>query len=148
MGTLTDELRDFLDANAVGVLATPTSGGKPRQSLVYFSRDRERLLISTLADRLKVRDVKRSRWASLCVMGHEPPYPSATFSGPAEILTDSIGVPTTRIMQRITRAAEPPEPMSDEALAELGRVILAITIERVSAPNYIPAATARVATSG
>ena len=33
---------------------------------------------------------------------------------------------------------EPPEPMSDEALAEVGRVLLAITIERVTAANYIP----------
>ena len=71
-------------------------------------------------------------------MGHEPPYPSATFSGPAEILTENIGPPTAAIMQRITGADEPPEPMSDEALAEVGRVILAITIERVSAANYIP----------
>ena len=41
-------------------------------------------------------------------------------------------------MQRISDAAEPPEPMSDEALAEVGRVLLAITIERVTAANYIP----------
>ena len=94
MGALTDELRDFLDAHPVGVLATASPEGRPRQSLVYFARDGERLLISTLADRLKARDVRRSGWASFCVMGHEPPYPSATFSGPAEILTESIGVPT------------------------------------------------------
>jgi hypothetical protein len=31
--------------------------------------------------------------------------------------------------------------MSDEALAEVGRVILAITVERVTAANYIDAAT-------
>jgi hypothetical protein len=54
--------------------------------------------------------------------------------------TENIGAPTATIMQRITRAAEPPEPMSDEALAEVGRVILAITVERVTAANYIDAA--------
>jgi hypothetical protein len=74
-------------------------------------------------------------------MGHEPPYPSATFSGPAEILTHDIGASTAKLMQRITDAAEPPEPMSDEALAEVGRVLLAITIERVTAANYIPSPT-------
>ena len=37
--------------------------------------------------------------------------------------------------------------MTDEALAEAGRVILAITIERVSAANYIPAAMPRAETS-
>lgn len=141
MGALTDSLREFLDSHPVGVLATESGNGTPRQSLVYFVRDEGRLLVSTLADRLKARDVRRSGWASLCVMGHEPPYPSAVFSGPAEILTEEIGVPSARIMQRITSAPDPPEPMSDEALAEVGRVILAITVERVTSANYIDPAT-------
>jgi PPOX class probable F420-dependent enzyme len=137
MGQLSDPLRALLDANTVGVLATVSSGGKPRQSLVYFAREEERLLVSTLADRLKARDTRRTGWASLCVMGHEPPFPSAAFSGPAEILTEGIGVSTARIAQRITGSSERPEPMSDETLAEAGRVILTISIERVTAANYL-----------
>jgi len=134
---LTDELREFLDAQPVGVLATSARDGRPRQSLVYFAREDDRLLISTLADRLKANDVRRNGWASLCVMGHEPPYPSATFSGPAEIRTHDIGAATARIAQLMTRAPESPEPMSDEALAAAGRVILEIRIDRVSGTSYI-----------
>jgi PPOX class probable F420-dependent enzyme len=137
MGALTPELRKFLDANPVGVLATLPENGRPRQSLVYYVRDGERLLVSTLAERRKARDVRLSGWASLCVMGHERPYPSATFSGAAEILTEDIGVPTAKIAQRMTGDPEQPEPMSDEALAEVGRVVLAITVERVTAASYI-----------
>jgi PPOX class probable F420-dependent enzyme len=137
MGVLTPELCRFLDASPVGVLATEAPDGRPRQSLVYFARTGELLLVSTLADRLKARDVTRTGRASLCVMGHEPPYPAATLSGPAEILTEDIGPPTARIAQRILRADEPPEPMSDQALAEAGRVILAISVDRVSAVNYL-----------
>ena len=137
MGTLTEPLRAFLDRAPVGVLATLAADGRARQSLVYFVRDGDRLLISTLTDRHKARDVRRTGWASLCVMGHELPYPSAAFSGPAEILTEGIGGPSARIAQRIAGAADPPEEFSDEALAEVGRVVLAISIERVSAPNYI-----------
>ena len=140
MGGVTPELRAFLDANVVGVLATAARDGNPRQSLVYFARDGDRLLISTLTDRLKARDVRRTGRASLCVMGHDRPYPSATFSGPAEILTENIGPPTAAIAQRMTGAAEPPETMTDDSLAEVGRVILAIDVERVAAANYIPAA--------
>jgi len=142
MGALTRPLRAFLDAQPVGVLATPSTDGKPRQSLVYFVRDGDRLLISTLADRAKTRAARRSGWASICVMGHEPPYPSATFSGRAEILTENIGAATARVMQRISGADEPPAPMTDDALAQAGRVILAITVERVAAANYIEADTA------
>jgi PPOX class probable F420-dependent enzyme len=141
MGSLSEELCGFLDENPVGVLATLASDGKPRQSLVYFAREGDRLLISTLTDRLKAREARRSGWASLCVMGHEPPYPSATFSGAAELLTEDIGPPTAKIMQRITRTAEPPEPMTDEALAQAGRVVLAIHVDRVSAASYIPEAS-------
>ena len=141
MGALTDQLREFLDTHPVGVLATTSADGRPRQSLVYFARDDDRLLISTLADRLKAGDVRRTGWASICVMGHEPPYPSATFSGPAQVLTEEIGGPTARIMQRITGADEPAEPLADDALAKVGRVVLAIAIERVSATSYIPQST-------
>jgi PPOX class probable F420-dependent enzyme len=141
VGVLTDELSEFLDSQRVGVLATVAPNGRVRQSLVYFARDGARLLISTLADRLKARDVRRTGWASLCVMGHEPPYPSATLSGPAEILTHNIGGPTAAVAQRVSGAAEPRQPVSDEALAEVGRVVLAITIERVTGVNYIPATT-------
>jgi PPOX class probable F420-dependent enzyme len=142
MGGLTRALQEFLDAQPVGVLATTAADGRVRQSLVYFARDGERLLVSTLADRLKARDVRRTGWASLCVMGHEPPYPSATLSGPAEVLTENIGVATAAIAQRITQADEPPEPLSDEALAEVGRVVLAITVQRVGAVSYIPVTSA------
>ena len=92
MGALTNELSRFLDGQPVGVLATRSAEGNPRQSLVYFAREGDRLVVSTLANRLKAQDVRRSGWASLCVMAHEPPYPSATFSGPAEILTENIGL--------------------------------------------------------
>jgi PPOX class probable F420-dependent enzyme len=138
MGALTPELCRFLDSSPVGVLATEAPDGRPRQSLVYFARDGERLLISTLTDRLKAREVRRTGRASLCVMGHEPPYPAATLSGPAEILTEDIGPPTARIAQRMLGTDEPPEPMSDEVLADAGRVILAISIDHVSAVNYLP----------
>jgi PPOX class probable F420-dependent enzyme len=141
MDGLTDDLREFLDAHRVGVLATTAAEGKPRQSVVYYARDGERLLISTESKRWKARDVVRSGWASLCVLGHEKPYPSAVFSGPAEILTTDIGPPTAAVMQRIAGMDEPPEPQTDEALAAVDRVILAITVERVSAANYIPART-------
>jgi PPOX class probable F420-dependent enzyme len=140
VGELTPELVEFLDSNRVGVLATIAKDGRPRQSLVYFARDGDHLLVSTLAERAKARDVERSGWASLCVMGHEPPFPSAVFSGSAEIITKNIGPPTATIAQRVTGAAELPEPQSDDDLAAIGRVVMKIAIERVSAVNYISSA--------
>ncbi len=140
MGKLNGELREFLDANRVGVLATIAADGSPRQSVVYYAREDGRLLVSTESERFKAGDVRRTGWASLCVRGEEQPYPSAVFSGQAEILTDGIGPAMAAVMQRIAGSSEPPEPQSDEALAAVGRVVLAITIERVSAVSYIESA--------
>jgi PPOX class probable F420-dependent enzyme len=137
VAALTPELREFLDAHRVGVLATTPKSGRPRQSLVYYARDGDRLLISTLAERYKTKDVERTGWASLCVMGHESPYPSVALSGAAEIRRQGIGPLTALIMQRIAGLPEPPEPQADAALAAVGRVVMQIAIERASAVNYL-----------
>ncbi len=136
-GVLAPEVEAFLDAERVGALATVSEAGRPRQSVVYFVRDGEQLLISTEAGRWKAKDVGRTGWASLCVHGSEPPFPSATLAGPAEIRTEDIGPGTAAVMGRIMGLDEPPEAQSDEALAEVGRVLLAITIERVGPVTYL-----------
>jgi PPOX class probable F420-dependent enzyme len=135
VGFLTEAQRRLLDENDHGGIATQRPDGRPRQSVVYYARDGERLLISTLAARAKTKDVLRTGWASLSVVGPERPHPSATFLGPAEILTKDIGESTARVMQRISGGGDPPETMSDEALAD--RVILAISIEGVSAATHL-----------
>jgi PPOX class probable F420-dependent enzyme len=137
VGGLTDDLREFLDAHRVGVVATIGDDEKPHQSVVYYARDGDRLLVSTLSARLKSRHVQRTGWASLSVRADEQPYPSATFSGPAEILTEDIGPATALVIQRIAGGDEPPEPQTDEALAAVDRVILAIAVERVSAITHL-----------
>ncbi len=135
MSALTPALCELLDGQVVGVLATEPERGRPRQSVVYYVRDGERLLISSVAGRAKVRDVQSGRWASLSVMAPQHPFPSATFSGTAEVLTKGIGPASAAIAQRFMQADEPPEPQTDEALAAVGRVIIAIAIERVAAVN-------------
>jgi general stress protein 26 len=81
VGGLTEQLRELLDAHRVGVLATVTEDGKPRQSVVYYVRDEARLLISTLSKRLKARDVGRTAWASLSVRGGRAALPVGDLFG-------------------------------------------------------------------
>lgn len=140
ISVLTPAQTRLLDANDHGVIATRGRDGYPRQSVVYYARDGERLLVSTLASRAKARDVEANGWASLSVSGPERPHPSATFSGPATILTEGIGPATALVMQRITGSDEPtPVPMTDEALGEAGRVLLVIEVDRVAAATYLDA---------
>ena len=128
---------EFLDREVVGTLATMSAAGKLHQSPVYFTSESGELLVSTEAGRLKARDVEETGFASLCVMGHERPFPSVTLAGATEIRRDGIGSATARIAQRMLGLDEPPEPQSDEALAGAGRVILAIKVERVGPVSYM-----------
>jgi PPOX class probable F420-dependent enzyme len=137
MTILPDGVQAFLDEQPVGVLATRSAAGRIHQSIVYFVRDGDELLISTEAPRRKARDVEETGWASICVMGHERPFPSVTVSGHAAIRREEIGVATARIAQRMMALDEPPEPQSDEALAGVGRVIIAIEVERVGPASYL-----------
>ena len=86
---------------------------------------------------MKAKDIERKGWAALSVRGEEPPYPSATFTGSAAVRTAGIGEDTALIMGRIAGLSEPPEPQSDEALAEAGRVLVEITVERVAAAMHL-----------
>ena len=137
MSTLDPEVAAFLDGQRLGVVATVSERGHARQSVVYFVRDGERLLITTEADRWKARDAERTGWASLCVRGDAPPYPSATIAGTATVQREDIAIPTARIAQNVMGLDEPPEPQPEEALTAAGRVILAIAIEQVGPVTYI-----------
>lgn len=145
MSALTPGLEALLDSRVVGVLCTQPVDGHPRQSVVYYVRDGDRLLVSTEAGRRKTTDVLASGWASLSVHADQRPFASATFSGPAQILTTAIGAPTAAIAQRMLGLDAPPVPQTDAALADVGRVILAITIERVAAVNYVEEPASAVA---
>ncbi|MGP3936824.1 TIGR03618 family F420-dependent PPOX class oxidoreductase [Nonomuraea sp. KM88] len=128
-------VRDLLDRQLTGVLATTRPDGTARQSVVYFALDGDRLLISTEPGRAKARDVARTGRASLCVMGGAAPYPSATLEGGARVRTEDIGGDTALVWSRI--GDRPVEPVSDSDLATMNRVILEIIVERVYGTSYL-----------
>jgi PPOX class probable F420-dependent enzyme len=127
--------RAFLERQTAGVLATTRPDGSPRQSVVYFALDGDRLLISTEPGRAKARDVQRTGRASLCAVGGAPPYPCVTLEGSARIRSTGIGADTAAVWSRIGGQAV--EPVSDSDLAAMQRVVLEITIERVYGASYL-----------
>lgn len=134
---LDDAMRAFLAEQAVGVLATRRKDGGIRQSVVYHVTDGDRVLISTLADRGKARDVARCPRASYAVLGHAKPFPQVVVEGPARILTRDIAEPTMRVFEKVS-GSRPATPLTDEMLAGMKRVILEIAIEQVRDVSYLP----------
>ncbi|MEW6272259.1 MAG: pyridoxamine 5'-phosphate oxidase family protein [Thermodesulfobacteriota bacterium] len=134
--TLERPVRAFLAEQPVGVLATTRRDGSIRQSVVYHVTDGDRILISTVADRGKAHDVRRTGRASYAVLGHEKPFPQVVVDGPARILEHGIAEPTMRIFERIG-GSRPPTPLTDQMLAGMKRVIVEITIESVKDVSYV-----------
>lgn len=139
MSTLDRTLRAFVDAEPSGVLGTLRPDGRPRLSVVRHLLDGDRILISTEATRAKARDVGRDGFASYCVTGHTAPFPCVTVEGPARIVTEGAGALTTRIFERMS-GAPMADPLSDETVAAMGRVIIELTIERAYGATHIPEA--------
>ncbi|MGD0880763.1 MAG: pyridoxamine 5'-phosphate oxidase family protein [Acidimicrobiales bacterium] len=130
-------VRAFLEAERAGVLSTIRPDGRARQSVVYFLLEGDHILVSTEPKRGKAKDVERSGWASLCVMGREPPFPSVTVEGAAALRVNQIADHTARLFARIS-GDEPPE-LTDELLAGMDRVLLDIEIGRAYGASYLPA---------
>jgi Pyridoxamine 5'-phosphate oxidase len=133
-------LDEFLDDVPTGVLATTRPNGSVRQSAVYFLRERISLYISTEPSRHKALDIARTGHASICVIGHQPPYPSVTLEGPAALLTSGTGAITARIFARISGGD--PTPLSDADVAALGRLLIRIEIARIYGATYLSTAKA------
>ncbi|MCB0861871.1 MAG: TIGR03618 family F420-dependent PPOX class oxidoreductase [Solirubrobacterales bacterium] len=134
---MTGPERDLLEANIVGTVATIGGDGRPGQSVVYYATDGERIFFSTLGSRAKARHVGKTGWASISVRGGEPPYPSATFSGPARVIFDGVAEITNRIMKSFL-GPDAPE-MTEEQYRDVDRVLVEITVDKVAAASHLPA---------
>jgi len=133
---LNDAVRAFLAEQPVGVLATSRKDGSTRQSVVYHVVDGDRILISTMSDRGKTRDVLRTGRASYAVLGHQKPFPQVIVEGPARVLCEGISETTMAIFEKVS-GSRPASPLTDEMLAGMKRVILEIAIEKVRDVSYV-----------
>jgi PPOX class probable F420-dependent enzyme len=139
VSALDPNVRAFIDATPSGVLGTVRPDGRPRLTVVRHLLEGDRILISTEATRAKARDVARDGYASYCVTGHEAPFPCVTVEGPARIVAEGLGARTTAILERMS-GAPMAEPLSDETVAAMGRVIIELEVVRAYGATHLPEA--------
>ena len=139
MSALTPAERAFIASEPSGVLGTVRPDGRPRLSVVRHLLEGDHILISTEAARAKARDVVRDGAASYCVTGHTAPFPCVTVEGPARIVTEGAGATTTRIIEAMT-GAPMADPLTDDTVAAMGRVVIELTIERTYGASHLPEA--------
>jgi PPOX class probable F420-dependent enzyme len=80
--------RRLLDGKNFATVATLNPDGGPHSSVVWFIRDGDAILFSTISTRKKARNLARDRRISVTVFELENPYNSVEIRGTAELLDD------------------------------------------------------------
>jgi PPOX class probable F420-dependent enzyme len=85
---LNAETRRLLDGRHFGVLATINPDGAPQTSAMWVGRDGNDVLFSTVAGRLKHRNLERDPRASVTVIDSDDPYNYVELRGRVTISED------------------------------------------------------------
>ena len=123
---------EFIAQSSRAVLATIKRDGRPQLSNVSYTLDEDgRIKISVTRDRAKTRNLQRDPRASLLVLG-ENWYQYLVVEGTAEIQDGPETLAELRrVYERITGRPHPNWAEFDEAMVRDGRVVLALTIDRL-----------------
>jgi PPOX class probable F420-dependent enzyme len=88
--SLSDAVRELVDGKNYATLATINADGSPQTSAMWVGRDCDDLLFSTVAGRLKDRNMRRDPRVSVTIMEREDPENYTEIRGTATI-TDAGG---------------------------------------------------------
>ena len=85
---LNAETRRLLDGRHFGVIATINPDGSPQASTMWFARDGDDVLFSTIEGRRKQRNLVRDPRASVTVIDSEDPYNYVELRGTVSFTED------------------------------------------------------------
>jgi len=83
--SLSDAVRELVDGKNYATLATINADGSPQTSAMWVGRDGDDLLFSTVAGRLKDRNMRRDPRVSVTIMEREDPENYTEIRGTATI---------------------------------------------------------------
>jgi PPOX class probable F420-dependent enzyme len=126
-----EQARAFVARSTRAVLATIKRDGRPQLSNVSYTLDDDGLIkISVTRDRAKTRNLLRDPRASLAIQGDNW-YEYLVVDGTAEVRDGDVLAELRHVYERISGKPHPNWEEFDAAMIADGRVVLAITIERM-----------------
>ncbi len=126
-----DEARQFIAAHHRAVLATQRSDGRPQLSPVLCAVDDDgRVIISTREAALKTRNLRRSPFASLCVISDAFFGPWIQVEGSAEVVSLPDAMDLLIDYYRRTAGEHPDWADYRAAMERERRVIVRVSIDR------------------
>ncbi|AXB48870.1 PPOX class F420-dependent oxidoreductase [Amycolatopsis albispora] len=124
-------LLEFLRPRHHGILTTRRADGSPQLSPVTCGVDDEgRIVIATYPQRAKVRNLRRDRRASMCVLSDEWNGAWVQVDGTAEVLDLPESVEPLVDYFRAISGEHPDWDEYREAMREQGKSLIRLTIER------------------
>lgn len=124
--TLDDDARALLDGKNFATVATLDPDGSPHTSVVWFLRDGDDLLFSSLAKRRKVRNLEADARISLSVFDLANPYHAVDIRGTATLAVDEGKRLPVELSHKYL--GEDPPPEDDD----LVRYVVRVTPEKVT----------------
>ncbi|MFE2753801.1 PPOX class F420-dependent oxidoreductase [Actinosynnema sp. NPDC059335] len=124
--TLSAATRALLDGRNYAALATLNPDGSPQTSVVWVTRDGDDLLISTLRDRAKARNLARDPRASVSVWSSDDEERYAEIRGTVTI-TEDVGRAVTNALAHKYHGRDFPPDAPGHV-----RVVLRLTPEKVT----------------
>jgi PPOX class probable F420-dependent enzyme len=125
------EARAFIGRSTRAVLATIKRDGRPQLSNVSYTLDDDGLIkISVTRDRAKTRNLLRDPRASLTILG-DAFSDYVVVEGTCEVHDGDVVPELRHVYERITGGPHPNWEEFDAAMIADGRVVLAISIDRI-----------------
>jgi PPOX class probable F420-dependent enzyme len=119
--TFDDDARRLLDGKNFATVATLDPDGSPHTSVVWFLRDGDTVLFSSITRRRKVRNLERDPRIALSVFDLANPYHAIDIRGTAELTVDEGKHLPQELSQKYLGEDPPPEP--DDVVRYVVRVV-------------------------
>jgi PPOX class probable F420-dependent enzyme len=100
VATLTRKQTELLVDKNIGSLATVNADGSPHVTPVWVDWDGENVLVNTLRDRVKARNMERDPRVELHVVNLQNPYQYVRIKGRAELSEDGAEEHIDRLSQK------------------------------------------------
>jgi len=130
MATLTDAQRTFLDEPRYAVVATINPDGTPQQTVLWYERQGDAIMMNMGQGRIKNRNLQRDARISFCI---EDAYRYLTLRGIATLDTDPerAQADIARIARRYTPADRIEQQIASFRTED--RVTIRMTVEHIDA---------------
>jgi PPOX class probable F420-dependent enzyme len=131
---LDGRVRSFLDERRFGVLATVNADGSPQQTVMWYARRGDQIMMNTARGRTKDRNMLRDRRVSLCV---EDGLRFVTIVGEVAMVDDqAVAQADIRALAERYEGPGYPEAKARANWGHQERITLILTIRRVISHGF------------